>query len=112
MATITSRTSGDVTILDVAGKVTAGDGSGAVQSAVQDALNGGATKIVLNGAWTTIDSSGIGECIASHAQAADRGAQLKVVAPPSTASDALHITQLNKVLEVHDNEAQAVASFA
>ncbi len=109
---ITTRQSGDVTILAISGKITIGTGSVALRDAVQQALNNGAHHLVLNlRATTTIDSSGVGELVSAYTTASNRGCRLKLCELPMKVSDVLVITQLITVFEVYDSEAEAVESF-
>jgi anti-sigma B factor antagonist len=107
------RQSGDVTILDLGGKITIGSGEEALRSSMQEILDSGATKVVINmGGVTMIDSSGIGELVSAYTRATNRGAKLKLANLPAKVSDILTITQLITVFDVYDNEAEAVSSFA
>ena len=107
------RQSGDVTILDLNGKITIGSGEEALRSTMQEILNSGAKKVVINMAGVTmIDSSGIGELVSAYTTATNRGTKLKLANLPSKVSDILTITQLITVFDVYDNEADAVNSFA
>ncbi len=109
---ITERKRGDVTILDIDGKITIGAGDIALRQAVQNALAGGATKIVLNlSRVSTIDSSGVGELVSSFTTATNRGATLKLASLPDKVNDVLMITQLITVFDVYDTEDEAVRSF-
>ena len=64
--TISERQAGDVTILDMEGKVTIGEGSVALRTTIRRLLGEGKTKILLNlGGVGYIDSSGIGELVSS-----------------------------------------------
>ena len=113
MAKITSRKSGDVTILDVSGKITIGVGDVALREAVREAQAGGATKILLSlKDTTTIDSSGVGELVSAYTVVTNRGGKLKLAALPPKVHDILVITQLITVFEFYDDEKEAVASFA
>ncbi len=101
-----------VTILDLKGKITIGVGDVALRNAVQDAINGGATKVVINlKDVTTIDSSGVGELVSAFTTATNRGAKLSLANLPSKVSDILQITQLITVFDVFDSEDEAVRSF-
>jgi anti-sigma B factor antagonist len=101
-----------VTILDLKGKITIGMGDVALRNAVQDAINGGATKVVINlRDVTTIDSSGVGELVSAFTTATNRGAKLSLANLPSKVSDILQITQLITVFDVFDSEDEAVRSF-
>jgi anti-sigma B factor antagonist len=101
-----------VTILDLKGKITIGVGDVALRNAVQDAINNGATKVVINlRDVSTIDSSGVGELVSAYTTATNRGAKLRLANLPSKVTDILQITQLITVFDVYDSEDEAVRSF-
>jgi anti-anti-sigma factor len=110
---VNTRQKGDVTILDLKGKITIGAGDIALRNAVQEAINGGAKSVIVNMAdVTTIDSSGVGELVSAYTTATNRGAKVKLANLPAKVQDILHITQLITVFDVFDSEDEAVASFA
>jgi anti-sigma B factor antagonist len=110
---IMQRQEGDVTVLDVAGKITIGVGDVAVRDAVQVALGSGARSILLNlKGVTTIDSAGVGELVSAFTTVTNRGGKLKLVNLPPKVNDILQITQLITVFEVYDDEREALASYA
>ncbi|TXS08053.1 MULTISPECIES: STAS domain-containing protein [unclassified Streptomyces] len=113
MAQVNRRTVDDVSIIALTGKITIGVGDVALRGAVQEELDNGSTKILLDlrGA-TTIDSAGIGELVSSYTRATNRGAKLKLVNLPAKIHDILAITQLITVFDVYDTEDEAVKSFA
>jgi anti-sigma B factor antagonist len=101
-----------VTILDLKGKITIGVGDVALRNAVQEAIGGGATKILINlRDVTTIDSSGVGELVSAYTTATNRGVKLRLVNLPSKVSDILQITQLITVFDVYDSEDEGLRSF-
>jgi anti-anti-sigma factor len=107
------RQRGDVTILDLKGKITIGAGDIQLRNAVQEAMNSGTNKILIDMKdVSTIDSSGIGELVSAYTTATNRGTKLKLANLPSKVSDILTITQLITVFDVYDNEADAIKSFA
>jgi len=109
---IEKRSRGDVTILEVEGKITIGKGDVALRDAVHQALGEGAKKIVMNlGAVSTVDSSGVGELVSAFTTVTNRGGRLKLLNLPPKVNDILQITQLITVFEVFDNEDEAVGSF-
>lgn len=109
---ITQRQVGDVTILDVSGKITIGVGDVQVRDAVHMALGSGARNLVLNlKNVTTIDSAGVGELVSAYTTVTNRGGKLKLVNLPSKVNDILQITQLITVFEVYDSEPEALESF-
>lgn len=109
---ISQRQVGEVTVLDMSGKITIGVGDVAIRDAVQVALGGGARDILLNlKNVTTIDSAGVGELVSAYTSVAHRGGKLKLVGLPPKVNDILQITQLITVFEVYDDEPSAVESF-
>ncbi len=110
---VSKRQVGDVTILDLKGRITIGSGDMQLRSAVQELLNSGATKVLINMQnVSTIDSSGIGELVSVYTTAANRGARLKLTNLPAKVADILTITQLITVFDVYDSEDEGVRSFA
>jgi anti-anti-sigma factor len=109
---IVQRQEGDVTVLDVAGKITIGVGDVAVRDAVHVALGAGARSILLNlKGVSTIDSAGVGELVSAYTTVTNRGGKLKLLNLPPKVNDILQITQLITVFEVYDDETEAVESF-
>lgn len=109
---VTTRQKGDVTILDLKGKITIGVGDIALRNAVQEAMSTGTKNVLINMAdVTTIDSSGVGELVSAYTTATNRGAKVKLVNLPAKVQDILHITQLITVFDTYDSEDEAVGSF-
>jgi anti-sigma B factor antagonist len=110
--TIKRRQAGDVTILDLSGKITIGEGSVELREAVKDLLGKGEKKILLNlGDVSYVDSSGIGELVSSYTTTTGQGGQLKLLNLTKKIQDLLMITKLLTVFSTYDNEQDAVASF-
>jgi anti-sigma B factor antagonist len=109
---IKDRQAGDVTILDLSGKITIGEGSVQLREAVRRMLDEGKKKLLLNlGDVSYVDSSGIGELVSSYTTTGNNGGQLKLLNQTKKIHDLLTITKLVTVFETHDNEDTAVASF-
>jgi anti-sigma B factor antagonist len=104
---------GDVTILDIAGRVTLGEGSSMFRDVIKDLTLHGRKKILLNLAEVAyIDSSGLGELVSGFTMVANRGGSLKLLSLTKRLKDLLYgVTKLYTVFEIHDNEAQALRSF-
>ena len=101
-----------VTILDLSGKITLGENSGKLRSAVQDALSS-SKKIVLNLADVNyIDSAGLGELVSAFTTVKNAGGELKLLNLTKKVRDLLVITKLLTVFDVKDNEQEAIKSFA
>jgi anti-sigma B factor antagonist len=110
---ISERQAGDVTILDLEGKVTIGEGSVALRNAIRRLLGEGKNKILLNlGGVGYIDSSGIGELVSSFTAVNKEGGTLKLIILTQKIDDLLGITKLLTVFDVYDSEADALASYS
>ena len=110
---LTTRQVGDVTVIDVAGRITLGEGSSARREALRDLVGKGQKKILLNlGEVTYIDSSGIGELVSGFTTVTNSGGMLKLLNLNKRVKDLLQITKLYTVFDVHEDEAAAIRSFA
>ena len=109
---IDTRQDRGVTILDLKGKLTIGAGEVLLRDAVQQVVNAGQTKVLINLAGVTIvDSSGVGELVSAYTAVSNRGGRLKLVNLPAKLNELLHVTQLVTVFELYDNETEAIDSF-
>ena len=109
---IKERQAGDVTILDMDGKITIGEGSVAVRSAVRRLIEEGKKKILLNLSGVGyVDSSGIGELVSSFTTINREGGQLKLLNLTQKIQDLLAITKLLTVFDVYEDESTALNSF-
>jgi anti-sigma B factor antagonist len=109
---ISTRQVDGVTVLDMSGRITLGEGSVQLRDAVRDLLYKGQKHILLNlGDVTYIDSSGIGELVSAFTTAKNQGGELKLLNLTRKVHDLLQITKLYTVFDVKDDEASAIASF-
>jgi anti-sigma B factor antagonist len=109
---IQERQAGDVTILDLDGKITIGEGSTALRSAIRRLAEEGKKKILLNLQNVGyMDSTGLGELIASYTTVSRDGGQLKLLQLSGKIQDLLVITKLLTVFDVYDSEADALSAF-
>ena len=110
---LTTRQVGDVTVIDVAGRITLGEGSSALRESLRDLVGKNQKKILLNlGEVTYIDSSGIGELVSGFTTVTNSGGSLKLLNLNKRVKDLLQITKLYTVFDVHEDEAAAIRSFA
>jgi anti-sigma B factor antagonist len=101
-----------VSVVDVAGRITLGEGSSALRDALRGLVSGGQKKILLNlGEVSYIDSSGIGELVSGFTTVTNNGGQLKLLNLAKRVKDLLQITKLYTVFDVREDEADAVRSF-
>ena len=101
-----------ITIVDLSGRITLGEGSVLLRDMVRDLVTKGQRKILLNlGDVTYIDSSGIGELVSAFTTVRNQGGELKLLNLTKKVHDLLQITKLYTVFDVKDDEASAVAAF-
>jgi anti-sigma B factor antagonist len=107
-----TRQSDDITIVDLKGRITLGEGSVTVRDTVHDLLSKGQKRILLNLRDVNyIDSSGIGELVSAFTAAKKQGGELKLLNLTKKIHDLLQITKLYTVFDVKDDETLAVESF-
>ena len=101
-----------ITIVDLSGRISLGEGSALLRRTVRDLLDNGHTRILLNlGDVNYIDSSGIGELVSGFTAVRSREGQLKLLNLTKKVHDLLQITKLFTVFEVYSDEGTAVGSF-
>jgi len=110
---IAERTVSDITVLDLKGKMTLGEGDELLKDKVNSLVNQGHKKIVLNLAEVPyIDSAGLGEVVRTYTTVSRQGGSLKLLNLTKRIEDLLSITKLLTVFETFDTEAEAIKSFA
>ncbi len=101
-----------VTIVDLSGRITLGEGSVILRDTIKDLLGKGQKKILLNlGDVSYIDSSGIGELVSAFTSVRNQGGELKLLHLTKKVHDLLQITKLYTVFDVKDDEATAIGAF-
>ena len=106
------RTDGVVTIVDLNGKITIGEGDVLLRDTVEKVINDGGKQILLNlGKVSYMDSAGIGELVACYKRAKENGGQLKLLNPTGKVFDLLQLTKLEEIFETYRDEMDAIRSF-
>jgi len=101
-----------VTIVDMSGRITLGEGSVILRDSIKDLLGKGQKKILLNlGDVSYIDSSGIGELVSAYTGVKNRGGVLKLLHLTKKVHDLLQLTKLFTVFDVYSDESTALSSF-
>lgn len=101
-----------VAVVDVVGRLTSTDGSGQLEAQVAALVKDGRQQVVLNLAQLSyVDSSGLGEMIASYTAVTKTGGAIRLAETTTRIQDLLSITRLVTVFDCYDTEALAVASF-
>jgi len=107
------RQIGNVSVIDLAGRLTLGEGSGLVRSTIKDLVNSGQKNVLVNLKDVTyIDSAGLGELVGSYATVTNLGGSIKLLHPQAKVHDLLQVTKLYTVFVAFDDEAEALRSFA
>jgi anti-sigma B factor antagonist len=109
---IEERIVNNVTILDLKGKVTLGEGDEALKDKINSLVQQGHKRILLNlGEVPYIDSAGLGQIVRTYTTVTRDGGQLKLVHLTKRIEDLLMITKLLTVFETFDSESEAVKSY-
>jgi len=108
----THRDAGTVTVVDLSGRITLGDGSALLRKTVRGLLDDQRMRILLNLADVDyIDSSGIGELVSAFTTVKNRNGNLKLLHLTKKVRDLLQITKLFTVFDVYTDEGTAIRSF-
>ena len=109
---IQERSSGGVTILDVKGRMTLGEGDTLLKDKINSLLMQGHRRLVLNLEGVPyMDSAGLGEMVRTFTTVSRQGGSLKLLNLTKRIQDLLSITKLLTVFESFDSESEAVSSF-
>ena len=110
--TFPARTREGVTILEPAGKITIGRGDIELRDSVDEAMEAGSNRLVVDFRRVTrMDSSGMAELVAAFKRISEAGGQMKLLRLPSNIRDVLSITQIAQVFDIYDDEDEAIDSF-
>ncbi len=101
-----------VTILEVSGRITMGEGGIVLRDAIREALKAGAKNLILDlGQVSYMDSTGIGELTAAYTSAKNHKCELKLLNLTRKIDDLLQITKLATIFDIFTDEKDAIASF-
>ena len=102
----------DVRVIELEGRIAIGTGDVKLRELVQQALDEGRTRIVIDLAKvSSIDSSGIGEMVAAYTTVTRRGGRLALARLSPRIDDVLQVTQLITVLDVFSSVEEAIAAL-
>ena len=109
---IVERTVQDVTVLDLKGKMTLGEGDELLKDKINSLLAAGKKKLLLNlESVPYIDSAGLGEVVRTYTTVSRQGGSLKLLNLTKRIEDLLSITKLLTVFDTFDSEAEAIKSY-
>ena len=109
---INERRVEDVTVLDLKGRERIRGVTLALHESIRCLAREGKFQVLLDLAWVKhIDSSGLGELLASHVTLDNKGGALKLMHLTESVHELMTITKLLPIFDVYDDEPQALASF-
>ncbi len=112
-AKATVRKAGRVTIVDLAGRIVLGDGSGVVRETIKNLVASGQKEILLNLRDVTyLDSAGLGEIVGAFATVTNQGGDVRLLHTQGKVKDLLTITKLYTVFRAYDSEATALDAMS
>ena len=101
-----------VTIVDLEGKLTIGEGDVQLREEIRELLEDGKKKILINMQGVKMmDSSGLGELVRTRESAQNADATIKLLHVEDKVQEVLEMTRLIGIFETFDDEIDAVASF-
>jgi len=110
---IETREIGDVIIVDLKGPLVVGVGDRILRQAMNGLIVEGRRKILLNlSEVTRIDSTGVGELVASIKLAERFGSGVKLVQIGSKVRHILDLSRILPLLDFHEDEEEALVEFA
>ncbi len=110
---IEERVVDGVTILDLKGKMTLGEGDELHKDKINSLIQQDRKKLLLNlEGVPNIDSAGLGETARTYTTVSRQGGKLKLLNLTKRIQDLLAITKLLTVFETYESEPDAVKSFA
>jgi len=108
-----SRLADGVTVLDVRGRITLGEGNVVLRDIIHGFLDKGSRKILLNLKDVDyVDSAGLGELVRGYTTVRKQGGQLKFLNLSERVRTLLQATGLLAVFEIFDSESAALKSFS
>src|SRR6478672_4718991 len=109
---IHERQVGELTVVELTGRLTVSDQPGLLKEAVAAAVARGARNVVLELSGVRyIDSTRLGELIAAHITVARQGGKLKLVGTPNTIIELLAIAGLDGIFPRYATIEDATAEI-
>jgi anti-sigma B factor antagonist len=104
---------GDVTVINLSGRITLGEGTAKLRDAVHEVLERGRRNIILNFSDVMyVDSSGLGTLVQTRGEVIAAGGLLKLMKLKEITRDLIQVTHLHMLFEVFADEDSAIRSFS
>ena len=108
-----TRQVGEVTVVDMKGRIVLGEESAALRDLVRDLLSKGHKKVLFNLRDVDyIDSSGLGALVSAFTSVKKQGGELKLLDLTNKVHDVMQITKLYTIFDILNDETVALKSFA
>ena len=109
---VKTRTIDSVVVLDLSGRLTAGEPVTQLHEALRSHLDKLDRKFILNlGEVSYIDSSGLGELVWAYTSVRNQDGAVKLLNLTAKVKDLLQITKLLTVFDTYDSESRAISSL-
>ena len=109
---IGTRQVNGITVIDISGRITLGEGDVLVRDMIGNLLAKGQKRLLLNLAEVSyIDSSGIGALVGAYTATRKQGGELQLLKITNRVRNLLQITKLYTVFVVSDEEDEAIRSL-
>lgn len=109
---LNERRIGDVTVLDLKGRLVLEEGDGVLRARVNELVEQGRTQIVVNLREVTyVDSCGVGVLIAKFVSVRKKGGDVRLLNLTPRSHHLMEISKLLNVFEIFESETEAVGSF-
>ena len=94
-----------ITFLEVSGRITLGEGAVTLRNAIQDALDTGTKRLVVDLSGVSyMDSSGVGELTTAYTSARVKDCKLILLGLTKKIDDLMQITKIANLSGVYPNE--------
>ncbi len=108
----TLRQVNSITIVDMSGQITLGEGVVQLRELIRQRLGKGEKHLLLNLADVTyIDTTGMGDLVRGFATVSNQGGHLKLLNLSGKVKELMQVTRLYAVFEIYDDEGKAISSF-
>ena len=113
MLSMAERTAGDVTVLELSGRLALSEGEADFRKKIDQLVADRRLKIILDMKMVTyVDSAGVGALVAKFLSVRRAGGRFSLVHLTPRSNRLMGITRLQHVFEIYPSEAEALASFA
>lgn len=108
----TLRQVNSITVMDISGQITLGEGVTQLRELIRERLEKGNKHLLLNLADVTyVDTTGMGDLVRGFTTVSNQGGHLKLLNLSAKVKELMQVTRLYAVFEIYDDEGKAISSF-